>query len=137
MDPSVSHLMFADDFMLFGTLNHQTVSSVSSILHEYATCSGQQVNYNKSSFIFSREVPVERQNEVTTMPGISSMKVEDKYLGVQILKPGKRIDSYDILVDKFDNNMAGWKKHFLNYAGRTILIQAVLLMSIQVVANLT
>lgn len=71
------------------------------------------------------------------MPGISSMKVEDKYLGVQILKPGKRIDSYDILVDKFDNNMAGWKKHFLNYAGRTILIQAVLLMSIQVVANLT
>lgn len=33
--PPVSHLMFADDVMLFGIMNERTIAAISRILHDY------------------------------------------------------------------------------------------------------
>lgn len=54
--PSVSHLMFADDVLLFGVLNSNTIQAVTNILQQYSRWSGQQVNYNKSAVFFSKSV---------------------------------------------------------------------------------
>lgn len=54
------------------------------------------------------------------------MEVEDKYLGIKILKPDHNCSSHEFLVEKFNSKLAGWIKHYLSHAGRTVLIQSVL-----------
>lgn len=98
--PSVSHLMFADDLLLFDTLDNHTVDSLQDILQTYAKWSGQQANLNKSSILFSKGVDEDRKVEVATRLGVKQMQTDDKYLGFHLLKPSHRINSYDFLSDK-------------------------------------
>ncbi|KAA3465999.1 reverse transcriptase [Gossypium australe] len=51
--PQISHLLFADDCILFGEVNANEALVLKLILREYERCSGQRVNYDKSTIFFS------------------------------------------------------------------------------------
>lgn len=78
--PSVSHIMFAYDVMLFGKVYNTTIYSVSSILQEYYSVSGQLVNYNKSSIHFSKKVDDDRCEEIIAELGVCRITKDEKYL---------------------------------------------------------
>lgn len=48
----VSHLLFADDCMLFGEATESS-TFLKLILHKYEACSGQKVNFSKSTIFFN------------------------------------------------------------------------------------
>lgn len=52
--PVISHLLFIDDFILYGKASMSTVRILKDILKEYEDCLGQCVNFSKSSIFFSR-----------------------------------------------------------------------------------
>ncbi|KAA3485547.1 reverse transcriptase [Gossypium australe] len=52
--PEISHLLFADDCILFGEVTEKRENVVKDILKEYECCSGQCVNLNKSNFFTAR-----------------------------------------------------------------------------------
>jgi hypothetical protein len=54
--PSISHLMFADDFLLFGQATTTQMQCVMRILDEFCTLSGQKVSNEKTSIMFSKNV---------------------------------------------------------------------------------
>ncbi|XP_026399373.1 uncharacterized protein LOC113295237 [Papaver somniferum] len=124
--PSVSHILFPDDVMLFGNTNETTINSIVEIMQQYYNGSGQLVNYSKSSIHFSMSVSDERCNEIITALGVTRMEKGDKYLGVNILQQGNTISNFSFLIDKFDEKLAGWKRISLTHAGRTTLIQVFL-----------
>lgn len=49
----VSHLMFADDLLLFGEATENQMYSVSDILQRFCAVSGQQLSNEKTSILFS------------------------------------------------------------------------------------
>ena len=51
--PAISHLLFADDSLLFCRANQEEVQVVSKVLQTYATAFGQCINFEKSSVYFS------------------------------------------------------------------------------------
>ena len=51
--PIISHLLFADDFLLFCRATMEEVRCISDTLQLYATSSGQCINFEKSSVYFS------------------------------------------------------------------------------------
>ena len=51
--PSVSHLLFADDSLLFCQATHDEVRTILEVLQLYADSSGQCINMEKSSVYFS------------------------------------------------------------------------------------
>lgn len=51
--PSITHLFFADDCLIFFKATDQEACLVKNILTMYGSASGQIVNYNKSSISFS------------------------------------------------------------------------------------
>ncbi|KAL0303517.1 UNVERIFIED_CONTAM: putative mitochondrial protein [Sesamum radiatum] len=59
--PSISHLLFADDTMVFIPANMDMVQHVCHLLDTYKLASGQEINLHKSSAAFSHNTPLEVQ----------------------------------------------------------------------------
>ncbi|MCH90195.1 retrotransposon protein putative unclassified, partial [Trifolium medium] len=55
--PEISHLLYADDSLLFCRANKEEVSVMQNIIDKYQRASGQLVNIHKSEMIFSKGVP--------------------------------------------------------------------------------
>jgi hypothetical protein len=55
--PGVSHLLFADDTLLFFKASPQQAHNVSDIIDSYATATGQLINRAKCSILFSPKCP--------------------------------------------------------------------------------
>jgi len=52
--PIVSHLLFADDILLFFKANRESAEMVTDVLNTYCQASGQRINMDKSSIHFAK-----------------------------------------------------------------------------------
>ncbi len=55
--PKVSHLLFADDLIIFAKATVEDAKAIQSCIDLYQHCSGQLVNAKKSAIMFSKRVP--------------------------------------------------------------------------------
>ncbi|KAL4278813.1 hypothetical protein GQ457_03G026150 [Hibiscus cannabinus] len=60
--PLINHLLFADDCLIFGEATISNASQLKGLLDCYGDCSGQLINYEKSSIFFS-EIEIEIEIE--------------------------------------------------------------------------
>jgi hypothetical protein len=51
--PRINHLLFADDSLVLMKATSESARSLQRMLHLYECCSGQTINYDKSSVMFS------------------------------------------------------------------------------------
>uniref|UniRef100_A0A8R7U6B0 Reverse transcriptase domain-containing protein n=1 Tax=Triticum urartu TaxID=4572 RepID=A0A8R7U6B0_TRIUA len=89
--PWVSHLLFADDSLIFISATQESADRLNAILLIYATCSGQSVNREKSVVFFSPNTPYTRWQTVKFVLGIQVEAFSDRYLGLPT--PVSRITS--------------------------------------------
>jgi hypothetical protein len=52
--PKITHLLFADDSIVFLEASMENVSALKEVLHKYEASSGQRVNMQKSSIFFGK-----------------------------------------------------------------------------------
>jgi hypothetical protein len=79
--PEITHLLFADDSLLFCRANEDESNQIKAIISTYQQASSQLVNYNKSEIIFSKKVT---QASKSTILNILLMPMVDhfaRYLG--------------------------------------------------------
>jgi hypothetical protein len=60
----INHLLFADDSLVLMKASRESASSLQNILNLYESCSGQIINYEKSSVMFSKNTKVWCKNSV-------------------------------------------------------------------------
>ena len=65
--PSISHLHFANDVILFAKADVVEVCEFMMILNSFTKASGQRVNVLKSGLIFGRKVPLQLKNQISQM----------------------------------------------------------------------
>ncbi|KAA3488484.1 reverse transcriptase [Gossypium australe] len=80
--PQVSHLLFADDRILFGEATERRALSLKQMLIEYENCSGQYVNYDKSTVFFSTNTQEGDKAIVSRILGVRSSNNPERYLGL-------------------------------------------------------
>lgn len=124
-DPSMSHLLLADDVLLFCKATDSQVRVVIDTLQEFCKASGLKVSFEKSRAMCSSRVPRYRKE---AMAGIANIRVVDDlgtYLGFPLVKGRVNKNTYNAAIEKVQRRMASWKNKLLNKAGRLCLAKSV------------
>uniref|UniRef100_A0A8R7QU16 Reverse transcriptase domain-containing protein n=1 Tax=Triticum urartu TaxID=4572 RepID=A0A8R7QU16_TRIUA len=79
---SVSHLLFADDSVIFLKAKQEEAAILHDILELYENCSGQCINTEKSAIMFSPNTDIAAKNQVKSAVRITSEDWKDGYLGL-------------------------------------------------------
>lgn len=77
--PGISHLLFADDSLLFFKATSSQALVVRSILSEFEKGTGQLLSLSKCSLLFSEICPGNTQAEIKTILSVDQSSFEEKY----------------------------------------------------------
>lgn len=80
--PGISHLLFADDTLLFFKANSDQAGHVKDVLETYSRCTGQSINPAKCSIMFNEKGQQTVHDEVKQILGVQLAAFEAKYLGL-------------------------------------------------------
>jgi hypothetical protein len=95
------------------------------VLELYEACSGQKINKDKSSVLFSKNVKMQERGQVKQILQLSSDAKTDRYLGLPIHIGRSKNKAFGYIKDKIWKGIQGWREKLLSMAGKEILIKAV------------
>lgn len=124
--PTVSHLLFTDDSLLFAMLGDQNVRQILNILGEYERPSGQKVNILKSKVFCSSSITAQEGVELAEALEVKQDDGKGLYLGLPCTIGRSKKEIFSHVRDKIWNKMKGWKEKSLSQAGKEIMIKAML-----------
>ncbi|KAA3457419.1 reverse transcriptase [Gossypium australe] len=124
--PAISHILFADDCILFGEATESGANILKEILKEYANCSGQCVNFDKTTVFYSTNTSAESKEVVSSLLGVRSSSNPEKYLGLPNMVGRKKKQAFQNLVDRIAARIEAWSSRLLSQGGKEIFIKSVL-----------
>lgn len=123
---SFTHLLFADNSLLFFKRDNKSLTNIQQIISWYCSVSGPCVNLAKSDLFCSPNILREDQEALATSLQVNLVQAPSKYLGMNFMLRGRRIVDFQLLVDRLNSKLQGWKAKLLSQASRTTLISFVL-----------
>jgi hypothetical protein len=90
--PRISHLLFADDSLLFFEASVNQASIIKSILNRYEKGTGQLVSLGKCSVLFGDQCTMEVQAEIKDILQYDTTCFEEKYLGLPVPEGRLRVN---------------------------------------------
>ncbi|GLT67726.1 hypothetical protein SLA2020_400130 [Shorea laevis] len=123
--PSLTHVFFADDLILFGKATVENALTVINCLDRFCSFSGQKVNVHKSKILFSPNTDRQSIESICSITRMAATNDLERYLGVPIhCRRGTR-NTYRNVVKKVQDRLSLWKANQLSFAGRQVLIHSV------------
>ncbi|XP_057802915.1 uncharacterized protein LOC131018208 [Salvia miltiorrhiza] len=116
--PHVSHLLYADDCIIFGRADVNDIGVVREILSLYEGVSGQQVNLDKSVVSFSCGLSLDTSQELANLLGVVYGARQGAYLGIPSIVGRSKTEIFQMLVDRTRKKTKDWKRRFLSGAGK-------------------
>jgi hypothetical protein len=107
--PTNTHLLFADDSIVFLEGSEETFGVLRGILQDYEECSGQKVNMQKSSIYFGKGCPGATKEQLKDVIGITSEALSEKYLGLPTVVGRSKEGAFQYLPDRSWSKVRGWK----------------------------
>ncbi|XP_057418855.1 uncharacterized protein LOC130713070 [Lotus japonicus] len=124
--PSLTHLFFADDSLLFMRATSQEAYHLINLLNTFSLASGQRINIQESGLICNRALEHQRGGQLASILNIQVWESPGVYLGLPAIWGRNKTHSLAWLKDRIEGKMTGWKEVLLNQAGKEILIKAVI-----------
>jgi hypothetical protein len=123
--PGVSHLLFADDTLLFFKATEEEALCVKNTLDKYASCTGQLINPNKCSILFSGLCPQNTQTSIRSLLHVEHHEFEEKYLGLPTPDGRMHKGKFENLQSQLCKRLIEWGDGLLAQSAREVLIKAI------------
>jgi len=123
--PVVSHLLFADDSLLFFGANLENAQVINDVMETYCRASGQQINMDKSSIHFAKGVSNSTREELKNLLNVHNESLSEKYLGMPSDVGVSANGAFKYLKDRVWKRVQGWMEQSLSAGGKEVLIKAV------------
>lgn len=121
-----SHLLFADDMLVFLNGTRRSLRSLHALLGSYSAQSGQSANPSKSGFIVPDSSSPRALKSVSEILGFPRKTAPITYLGVPLFKGRPKVAYFDGLLDSIALRLNNWKNRLLSPGGRLVLLKSVL-----------
>ena len=123
--PGVSHLLFADDTILFFRADRDHALRIHDILNTYSVATGQLINRDKCSILFGPACPMDVQDGVRSALQVSTDDFEEKYLGMPTPDGRMHKGKFQNLQEQLTRRIMLWGDNIPSQGGKEILIKAV------------
>ena len=123
--PVVSHLLFADDSVVFCHADPIQCQNLLKILEVYKKASGQAMNREKTALFFIKNTSSETKDKIMRIVGVNEIKSHEQYLGLPSIIGRSKKKAFDGLKDRLWKRLNGWQEHYLSIARKETLIKAV------------
>ncbi|KAF7151111.1 hypothetical protein RHSIM_Rhsim02G0142900 [Rhododendron simsii] len=120
--PPISHLLFADDTVVFCKAKRSELQVVDSILKDYRNASGQLINFQKSSMFFSRYAGPDLSSNLSAFMAIPVGGDLGHYLGLPAEIGKTKTEMFSYIKERVLQRLARWKERILNLAGKSVLL---------------
>jgi ribonuclease HI len=124
--PTVTHLLFADDSIVFLEASNGNLEALKGILTKYEECSGQKVNLQKSAIYFGKGCDETARNHLKEVVGIGCEALSERYLGLPTVVGRSRNGAFKYLTESSRGKVRGWKGQGMSKKGKEILVKSVL-----------
>jgi hypothetical protein len=121
---SVSHLLYADDTILFCDTDPEQLMYIRLVLICFEVVSGLKVNMSKSEM-----VPI---GEVVNLPVLADIlccnigSLPMSYLGMPLGSSYKSTAIWNPIIEKMERRLAGWQRIYLSKGGKLTLFKSTL-----------
>ena len=122
---NITHLMFADDLILFGKADVPTLGIMKDALSTLSSSTGLEANIHKSQ-IYLGGCSTQLNNQCIQQIGFQEDSLPMKYLGVPITAGRLSKLECSTLVEKITARVHIWSTRNLSFAGRATLINSVI-----------
>ncbi|XP_050935261.1 uncharacterized protein LOC127143981 [Cucumis melo] len=116
---NLTHILFADDILIFVEDKEDYVSNLKMILHLFESASDLNINLSKST-IFPINVPTDRANSIVDSWGISKGQLPTTYLGMPLGGKPSSSNFWDNILQKIQKKLRSWKYSQLSKGGRIL-----------------
>ncbi|KAL0462465.1 UNVERIFIED_CONTAM: putative mitochondrial protein [Sesamum latifolium] len=123
--PTISHLFYADDLIIFCRTDEGDAQSVRRCLSNFGEWSSQLTNNNKSMVHFSGNVANRQKEAILDILQMPKCNHRSKHLGLPFYKPKSRTRAFNKLVEKMEGKLSIWKAKNLSRAEKIVLIKNV------------
>lgn len=124
--PIISHLFYADDLMVMCRAISQDAKAIHWCFSKYCVWSGQDINLEKSSIIFSNNIRGKVKAAIKVVLGFKEMHKDSVYLGNNMILSRNKYKDFTALKERISNRVEGWSRHMLSKAAKHTLIKSVI-----------
>lgn len=123
--PGVSHLLFADDTLLFFKGEEEQGRVVQRIISMYERCTGQMVSHSKCSMMFGSGCSSEAKKELLQIMNIQKEALEERYLGLPTPEGRMSKARFKSVKEKLAKPFDNWSEKYMSMGAKEVLIKSV------------
>jgi hypothetical protein len=121
--PWISHLLFADDCIVFSEASQRGAERLHDILETYSRGSRQMVNRDKLAVFFSANCDDNCKTEVRSILHIDTEALAEKYLGLPTALGRAVKDTFEFMPTRIRNLVGTWSGREASCAGREVVLK--------------
>jgi len=122
--PGISHLLFADDAMLFFKAKREQAEKIMRILQVFQQGTGQLLSPAKCSILVRESLDPATQAQIRQTLQVERVEFDSKY-GLPTPDGRQKKDRFQSVKEKISKRMSTWSEKFLSSGAKDVLIKSI------------